>query len=789
MEDHVTKPQSTREEPMARSIIGAIRGIPCPPRVRVPLVVAFFSLCLSRAHAEPLFEYARTYAVGTAPGPVAVADVNSDGKKDIIVGNQSSKTVSVLLGEGNCLFGTAKSTSSSKTFGPITATDLDSDGKTDLVFVSSGINVMWGKGDGTFLTPQVGATAKNARAVTVADVDGDGKTDLIVACGNLTEASSSSTHYAGIAVYLNAGSRLFKTPGLYVSATYASSDPIVPEAMAVGDLNNDDYLDVVLLHDLYTPLAIFKGKDDGKFETVVTKETDLDGLQSICLADADGNGKKDVILTYANTTDPAADGYGVAVMFNGGSLNFAAPVCHRAGYGVNWADVADLNGDAKPDIVTTNPGSWDVSVLFNEGAGTFADAVDYLTGAQLDSGNAQGAVALGDLDGDGWADIAATNSAQNAVAVLRNRHKGQFPGAVNLLLEDLPDQAVSADFDADGDLDLAVASHVTNKVYLYRNNGKGSFTAAGSLTVGGFPAPAQALCVSDLNGDGKLDVAVATGGLDAAFQVFINVTGWSFAAGITYQASTSMTMLSRAIAVGDLTGDDNPDLVVTYTSEDSSSSYFAVMEGDGDGAFSRLAAYATGSSPDSVIVFDINGDGDKDVAVGNISGSTHRVSVRLNSGEGALGSPVHLTTGNKGPFSLAAGDVDGDSDLDIVAATTNITVLDNKGKSDGSFESAVLYSVGSTQFAALGDVNLDGYPDILATLTAGGVSVLLNDTEGAFAIASTYGTGFTPVCVCPGDFDRDGRLELAVANSESMTLTILRHAPSPTAASPAWVFY
>jgi hypothetical protein len=557
----------------------------------------------------------------------------------------------------------------------------------------------------------------------------------------------------------------------------------------VGDLNGDGKADIVISHASLTRIHIFTGIGDGTFLSAITKETGMAEIQSICLADVDGNGYPDIILTNAVSATPAGEGHRVSVMLNGGGMNFAAPASYPTGFKVNWAATADLNGDGKPDIVTANPGSWDVSVLLNKGNGTFADAVDYLTGAQPASGNAPGAVALADFNGDGRMDVAASNSAENNVAVLLNQGKGDFPGPRNLPMEDSPDQIVSADFDGDGALDLAVASHVTSKIYLYRNNGKASFTPAGSLAVDGFPAPALALCTGDFNGDNRPDIVVATGGAFAAFEIFLNVTGWTFAPGVSIPTSIVAEAQSRAIAAGDLSGDGKLDLVVTNTWTDTAPPYYwhaylMFAKGNGDGTFQGTIDYAAGPNPDSVIIFDINNDGKNDVAVANGS----MITRRLNLGGGVLGDYLDMTGGTNGPFSLAAGDIDKDGDLDIVAATGNISVLLNRGMSQGYFVSPKYYDAGSTQFATLGDVDRDGYPDLLATVETGSAAVLRNNTHGVFGAPTHFKTGAKPVCICPGDFDRDGRLDLAVSNSLALTVTILRH-PMPPASASGWELY
>ena len=137
--------------------------------------------------------------------------------------------------------------------------------------------------------------------------------------------------------------------------------------------------------------------------------------------------------------------------------------------------VADVNGDAQPDLVVANFGET-VSVLLNQGAGVFAAPVSY------DAGQSPESVAAADLNGDNAPDIVATNSSSNDVSVLLNHGNGSFDDAVGYAAGDNPGPVAIADFDADGALDLVVGSEGNVRVLF--NSGDATFAPVDHAVIG-----------------------------------------------------------------------------------------------------------------------------------------------------------------------------------------------------------------------------------------------------------------------------------------------------------------
>jgi len=223
-----------------------------------------------------------------------------------------------------------------------------------------------------------------------------------------------------------------------------------------------------------------------------------------------------------------------------------------------------------------------------------------------------------------------------------------------------------------------------------------------------------------------------------------------------------------SVAIGDLNGDQVPDLAVANETSDNVS----VLLGIGDGTFAAAVNYPAGDGPSSVAIGDLNGDQVPDLAVTN--GGTYPehedagVSILLGIGDGTLAAAAHYAAGGS-PLSVAIGDLDADQVPDLVLATHGtypeyddggVSVL--LGVGDGTFAAAVDYPAGDWPSSiAMGDLDGDQVPDLavanLGTYPeyADGVSVLLGVGDGTFAAAVDYAVGVEPWSVAIDDLDGD----------------------------------
>jgi len=356
---------------------------------------------------------------------------------------------------------------------------------------------------------------------------------------------------------------------------------------------------------------------------------------------------------------------------------------------------------ASVTVVNPSPGGGTSNVMFFEvtpASASIALGAPPAFGAGTDPDS----VAVGDFNGDGKLDLAVANEGSNNVRIFLGNGDGTFQAAVDYGAGSNPDSVVVGDFRGAGKLDLVVANDGSNNVSILLGNGDGTFQAAVNYGVGSAPA---SVAVGDFNGDGKLDLAVANE-LGNNVSILLGNGDGTFQAAVSYGAG--MTLF--AVAAGDFNGDGKLDLAVA----DAVSDYVSVLLGNGDGTFKTAAQYVAGLEPFSVAVADFNGDGKLDLAVSNYEGAS--VSILLGNGNGTFKAAVNYGTGTT-PGSVAVGDFNGDGKLDLVvggADSDNVNVVSVLlGNGDGTFQAAVNYGAGAGQTSvAVGDFNGDGRLDL-----------------------------------------------------------------------------
>jgi hypothetical protein len=343
---------------------------------------------------------------------------------------------------------------------------------------------------------------------------------------------------------------------------------------------------------------------------------------------------------------------------------------------------------------------------------TFAPAANFGTGTQPVS------VAVGDFNGDGKQDLAATDASggfgAGDVAVVLGNGAGGFSSSTPFIVGTTPLSVVVGDFNGDGKQDLAVANGNSANVSVLLGNGAGSFSAPTNFGVGTAPI---SVAVGDFNGDGKQDLAAA-----------------------------------------------NRD-----------SNNVSILLGDGAGSFSAATNFGVGTAPQSLAVGDFDDDGKQDLIAGNFN--SNNVSVLLGDGAGSFAAATNFGVGLQ-PLSVAVGDFNGDGKQDLATANVgsgNVSVL--LGNGTGSFGAATNFSVGSSNQSfsvAIGDFNGDGKQDLAtANQNVDNVAVLLGDGGGGFGAPSNFNVGASPRSIAVGDFNGDGNQDLVTANQSSDNISIL----------------
>jgi hypothetical protein len=447
------------------------------------------------------------------------------------------------------------------------------------------------------------------------------------------------------------------------------------------------------------------------------------------------------------------------------TLTLAVIVILSLGASVALAQVPVINNPLKPEQKA--PGSSTFTLTVN-GSGFLSDAVVYWNGAALTttfvkSSQLTASVPTADLVTAGT----ATVTVKNGTGVASNAAhfqvvKGSYTVAYSKLdytTDTTPQDVVTADFNGDGHLDLAVATG-NNTVSILLGSGTGTFPTHVQYSVPGDPV---AIIAGDFNGDGKVDLITADQ-FQSEISVLLGNGDGTFQAHKEFATGTK----PLALAAGDFNGDGKLDVVVV----DNNASQISVLLGNGDGTFQAHKEYATGAGPSGVAIGDFNGDGKLDLAVANNGDNT--VSILLGNGDGTFQTAVAYPTATL-PNSVVVGDFNGDGILDLAVGTSNRSVSVLLGNANGTFQNHKEYTIGANAVVvAAADLGSNGHLSLIsANFNDNSVSTLGGNGDGTFKSASTFPVSSGPTGLAVGDFNNNGKLDIAVAASSGNTVSIL----------------
>jgi hypothetical protein len=474
----------------------------------------------------------------------------------------------------------------------------------------------------------------------------------------------------------------------------------------------------------------------------------------------------------------------VTILLGTGTGNFTATASPEVvDTTPSWVAVGDFNLDGKPDLVTANAFSNNVTILLGDGTGYFYPAVasPEVVGTRPQS------VAVGDFNLDGKPDLATANAGSNNVTILLNTCTARpcppaftQPASSPETAPTGPQAVAVGDFNLDGKPDLATPnSQASGNVTILLGNGTGDFNPASTSpeAVGAFP---ESVAVGDFNLDGKPDLVTGNHASDNVTILLGDGTG-NFNPAATSPEAVGNDPTS--VAVGDFNLDGKPDLVVT----NGTAASITILLGDGTGDFSpgQSPTFILSGGPTSVAVKDFNLDGTPDLAVATSDQSQQNYLVHImlndpeNPGHFNFRILTHVGPQGESPFSLVVGDFNLDGRPDVATAnffSNNLTILLGLGNGDFDKPGTSPEAVGdSPRTVVVGDFNLDGKPDLATTnLISNNVSILLGDGTGNFTATATSPQPDTgPFALAVGDFNLDGRPDLATGNFLSNNLTIL----------------
>jgi hypothetical protein len=443
-------------------------------------------------------------------------------------------------------------------------------------------------------------------------------------------------------------------------------------------------------------------------------------------------------------------------------------VAHRdylAADGPQNIAMGDLNGDGIADLIVNDGNTSNISLLLGNRNGSFQP---------LKLINAGGAnpfdAVIADFNGDGKNDVAVTTA--SGVSILLGDGKGNLGAPTVFAAGTNPGHIVLADFNGDHKLDLAVTNIGSNDVSILLGRGDGTFAPAVSVPVGMGPL---GIAIGDFNRDGKADLAVANTGIAAGSNNgphgnTLAILLGNGKGGFRPVSFIPVEKTPLIVVTGDFNNDTKLDLAVSNNGKGDVSE----LLGNGDGTFQSPRLFHVKGAA-SLSVADFNGDNNQDLAVTNLTatiGAGSNIAVLLGDGKGNFQPPVTEPSGRTA-LDVFAGDFNHDGKTDYITAdsdSNSVSVV--LGKGDGTFFDIGPGVNSKAQFSqqmVTADFNHDGLPDLALVNTGSNpfgntVSVMLGKKGGSFMPGKLFAVDQQPTGLAVTDFNHDGHLDLVVAN-------------------------
>lgn len=625
------------------------------------------------------------------------ADLNNDGLLDLAIADETEACVTVLVGDGEGSFQTAQKLETSRSVQQLATGDFNADGALDLACIRrigklgsvSEVFVFLGNGDGTFLPERSIDMRDGGRRLATGDLNGDTYDDLVVT--NLWDADTS--------ILLSLGNGTF----------HELDEPIVfptpPYRVFVTDFNTDGRQDLVLV--LGNGIALLPGNGDSTFQDAiwVNPGENAFAITSLVFDDINTDGLPDVFVPR-NSSSFLANGDGAyqRIVHDDGELSART--------------LADLNSDGVPDLVFHDEENYRVRI--GNGDGTFRIQRSFNAFSNIIS------PAFADFELDGSPDLVHIEfSALGRLHVIFDLDSSWSP----LLTSEITDLVAgeyawalaAGDVNNDGFPDIAVANRVGDDLSVILGNGDRTFQPEQRFGVGDAP---EFVALGDLNNDGADDAVTVNVFSDDISVLLSNADG-------TFQPQQLIPVgdLPMSVTIADLNADGAPDLVVPNRNDDD----LSVLLGNGDGSFQPDSRVIAGDKPMHALALDLNNDGALDLAVSNQNSDD--VSVLLGDGAGAFHSETRFAAGEE-PELMAHADLDTDGVPDLIVANSmsdDVSVL--LGRADGSFETQHRFRVrDEPRSVVISDIDENGSPDIVvAEFGSRTLSLLLNRCDANVA--------------------------------------------------------
>ncbi|MBL8207516.1 MAG: VCBS repeat-containing protein [Blastocatellia bacterium] len=549
-----------------------------------------------------------------SPVELSAADLNNDGRPELVVINYSNVMVSVF--SANATGGLNAPVQVEVGYcDQFVVEDYDGDGNRDLVFVQNlAVGFARGDGKGGFARATFPLGGNLYGPLTLGDWNGDGKKDLALIKYPRTRG--------GVTVAFSNGTNTFATP-IHYGAGFS------PTKIASADFDRDGDLDLLTINSLSNDITVLPNDGQGNFPPVSIVDTGT-FIQSLLIEDLNQDGSADVIVSEPNTAR-------VSLSFGAGRSTYAKEKTLNWEYQVNGfpyaSVVGDFDQDGKTDLIVMNNDPF----IDAKGIVTWLPEVGLLSQdlspAQLQiyknriRVSAAGAMAMdiraADLNRDGKLDLVTANGRTNEITLLFGNGNGSFSVAGTYPVGTDPRSVTIADFNGDGNPDIAVGNRGSAGVHLFLNNGAGTLTTQTLNTA----TPTRMVVSGDVNVDGKADLIIASNTTPVLSLWLGNGTG-----GFAAPLSVAVEKNPFALALADFTGDGKPDVALTrYQTSSENENRVLILAGDGAGGFRSAQDFVVpGAAYLAARDVDANGFPDLGVAT-SPNGGIGAVWVALNA--------------------------------------------------------------------------------------------------------------------------------------------------------------
>jgi len=640
---------------------------------------------------------------------IRTGDIDGDGDLDLVVGGDH-QTIYLLKNNGNGTFATEVNLGFSSV-SDFDLADLNEDGKLDLITVhqlSDKVTVSYNNGNGTFATG-TDFTFNDPVSVTFMDLGYDGDTDIIV-------SANDGDLYDEIYFLKNTGSgSLTKEYGFYALLTDSEYSYGGFPMLSTADINGDGDLDLVQTSRLNSFVAINQSSD---FVTVTSFSPAPNSI--------DVSPSNSITATLNYGADPVTINSTTVTLVGSGAGRISGTVSYDSpSRTVTFDPTADLKpGQSYILSVSDSVSSLNGTHLYagksteftvaaaGNGKGHFVleEALTFDNGVYPDQS------VVGDLNGDGHQDVVVTTGYYGTGYVILNNGDGTFASPVSLGYSKAYIANLQlADMDSDGDLDIVIGRNSSPQLDILTNNGSASFTE--TVSFGSYATYYDNLFAKDLSSDGYADLIQRYGGSSGPLY-YLNQGDGNF-----YGDIKQIDWGSADLEITDIDNDGDQDFIMSYSQNGYHRLGIALNEGPtADGYLLQLGApyfIDTDSAPKLIKAADFDNDGDVDIAATSTDGLSFFI-IR-NNGNGTF-STQPATQVELAINSVKTGDLNGDGDMDLVFFSTEnegngeTSIMTYYNSGNGTFSNSASFKLSTTYFKSLnlGDTDSDGDLDFVA---------------------------------------------------------------------------